>query len=147
MKKRREAIGRPAVDWLKQRYLDGVQYAASGEIRDAIAAEFGGKLRKCAVSQAVAWDRQARLELADERVFVTQPVRKTGYARNPNASPDLRELTQASKVRDWQTRTENQARMASAAAAQIDATAVEIRRAERIKIAAEVLAGLDVALA
>jgi len=139
-KDKRETLGRKAIEWLKAQYRAGEQFAGGAALRDALAKAHEGRLARIAASSATDWDRQARYELYRDGVFVTQPIAKTGQLRNPNASALERARTQNVKLQDLMTRTQHQAEIAKCAAAQIDATPNEIRKALQVKYALQMLA-------
>jgi hypothetical protein len=90
-------------------------------------------------AQTVAWDRQARYELADAFIFVTQPVQRAGYVRNPSASLPLRVETQLAKLRETVSRLRNQHRVANAVAVQFDVLSPERRLAADLGISVDIL--------
>lgn len=138
MGKRKDGSGRMAIEWLKERYLNGHDFSDAYAICDALRGQFDA-LRKCTPDRAAEWDRQARYELADAMVLVTQPVPSASYWRTPNASVAVRDATQSTRQRELVRRVRNQARFANAAAAQIDATRAEIRKAAEIDVALRIL--------
>ena len=117
--------GRKAIDWLKAQYEDGVEFADRYAIADALTCELRLNPR-IAKANAAEWDRQARYELHQESIYVTNPAPREGYVRNPNASPLTRESALSHLHSHNVTRIENTALQAESAANQIDATRDEI---------------------
>ena len=135
----RHSIGRPAIDVLKNAYRDGYTFPDIYAVRDFVISKLGVKPKSVSWGQAGSWDRQARLENADDRYATTSPSPRNGYMRNPNADGPEREDSHKAALKHVATRLENELRVARAGAAQTDATKVEIQREARLDLIAPLL--------
>ena len=89
MRKRRvnaHTPGRVAIDWLKVQYEAGRHFPDGHAILDALKTFQPARFKSATLNQASGWDRQARYELYEVDIFVTQPVRIQRYARDPQRS-------------------------------------------------------------
>lgn len=87
--------------------------------------------------QVLRWDREARLQLADEGISVTNPVKDNGYSRQGTPTVDERLIARAPRIRDTNTRLRNDLREAVADAAQPDSSKREALKARMLKHAVE----------
>lgn len=126
MSKAKNRYGREAINVLKESYKDGRTFANVHEVRDFIIDELGVKPKSLPVGRARNFDRQARLELAEqEKVSVTTPSLLNGFMRNPNAEAEERKVTRKPRNKDTATRVRHDLIEAEADASQPDATELE----------------------
>ena len=116
--------GRRAIDWIKEQYREGRDFANTPAIAGALTNEHGVKA-VFAHRNACAWDRQARYELLAETVYVDPPTAKFGQARSANANPDRREVSLEVRGKYVGTSLSTLAKYQAAAAGQVDATPYE----------------------
>jgi hypothetical protein len=125
--KPRNRIGRDAIELLKDYYANG-----DGRF-DGIAsmvAWFRSEHRiKVTIDQVRGWDRQARLERADQLQATTFPSARIGYARQAAPTHGERALGRSTRLQDTLTRITNDEREAKADAEQADASSIERARA------------------
>jgi len=132
-------IGREAIEVLKGAYMDGKRLEGPAAVRAFVIMALGVRPKTVRITAATEWDRQARYELADERIAITSPVAVNRYLRDPNADEAARREAREARQRDLKTRVTNQRRLAEADADQPDAARSEILLAERLRIAEEIL--------
>jgi len=126
MKKARSTFGRAAIDELRTAYMGGQSFANRGEIVTYLESALPRFKRSKHTVAVGDWDRQARLELAeDNKLYVTNPVYANGYKRNSTPSPMERREAVVPRRKDTQTRVHNDSVEAVAIAAQKDATVAE----------------------
>lgn len=138
-KRQKHRLGREAINMLMKAYLDGTKFTDVFAVRAFVIRELGVKPTSVSVDAAGNWDRQARLELADDGVAVTFPSRKIGFQRDPNADATTRSASHRTDLLYLATRSENALRSAKASASQIDAKRKEIERHARLEIAVPIL--------
>lgn len=92
---------------------------------------------KASYKQVLDWDRKARLQLADEGISITNPVKANGYSRQGTPTLDERLIARAPRIKDTNTRLRNDLREATADAAQADASTFETLKAKMLKHAVE----------
>jgi hypothetical protein len=139
MANKRRRLGREAIELLKNAYRDGQEFSDIYAIRDYLIAELGVKPAWVPWGSVGNFDRQARLENADDNYANTSPSRLNGYRRNPNADPAERKTAHGPALRGLATRGANELRIAKGNAAQPDATRVEVQREARLEIVAPML--------
>lgn len=129
----KQRIGREAIEEIKTAYMGGREFGTSHDVRRFIIDRLGVKPENTSVTKVRSWDRQARLELAeDNKVSVTSPSAGNGFVRNPNAEVDERMAARKSRLKDTTTRVRNDRIEAESDAAQADASEVEKIRARVI---------------
>lgn len=138
-KMRPEPIGRTAINQLKAAYRAKLVFDNAAAIRDWLLASLNAKPKHISTRLVVDWDRQARLELADELISVTPPVSALGWRRNPTALAAERNLALKSRLSDAESRTRNLMRMAKADASQQDASIREHQLLAKVEVASLVL--------
>ena len=130
-------LSRNAIDLLKAAHESGIPFSVADA--QCYLSERGFYRSQLGKHRVGEWMRQARYELADNHISVTNPVKVRGYVSNPNASPDERVIARSVLVRNLGTRASNTLRQLASDAAQVDASPEEIERTTRIRIAAEIL--------
>jgi len=133
-----EKVGRRAIDWIKAQYLEGHSFTDTRHLM-AELVNVGVRPGIATATTVCEWDRQARYELYRDKVFVTPPVQPTGYVRTPVAGVDMRAKSMATRKRYLTTAISNLTEMQAAAAAQVDATRVEIQDEAELRMALSIL--------
>jgi len=139
MANKRHRLGREAIELLKNAYRDGQEFTDIYAVRDYLIAELGVKPARMPWGSVGNFDRQARLENADDDYANTSSSARNGYRRDPNADAADRTVSHQPALRYVATRTANELRVAKAAAAQADASKVEVQREARLEIVAPML--------
>lgn len=134
-------IGREAIELIKQHYSDGEGRFETGyDVMHWLKAEHR---IKCGYHQASAWDRQARLERADERQSTTFPSRRNGYVRQAAPAHGERVISRGIRHKDTRTRLVNDLREARADAAQPDASPLEKAKVALYEAANDLVDSID----
>jgi hypothetical protein len=138
--KAKAQLRRSAIDAFKQAFIDGTPFTVVEAQRFLSSMGFfGWHIGKRHVAD---WLRQARYELADDHISVTNPAVKLKYVSNPNAPASERIVVRDQLITDLQTRATNIRRLIESDAHQVDTSPKEIERHVRLKVATELLAAM-----
>lgn len=129
-------LSRPVIDALKSIYMDGSGFADFGEVRRYVTTTLRVRASNAKIGK---WDREARYELAAERVGITSPGLINKGLRKSNATSQERITGENQQFRDLATRIETRRLIAAAHASQPDASRREIEREIRLNVALDLV--------
>jgi hypothetical protein len=140
-KQRKQSVGREAIELLKDSYVNGDgEFENIWHIVRWLNAQHS--YIRATEDKARAWDRAARLELADQKKSVTYPSRVIKHKRQAQPTADERRKPRRTRTRDTSTRVINDDREWDATVAQADATELERAQAAIAKAQAQLASTL-----
>jgi hypothetical protein len=119
--------GRIAIEWLKEQHLDSKPFQGGRKIREALMAAHPGKFIRTTVGQCSEWERQARMELAVDKIHVMPPVWQNKHLRTSVPTKAQHKRAQVAKVSRQLTEARNLDLIFAAVTAQPYATAADHR--------------------